>query len=75
MSSPSQCPVRASVQSEPVSSPVSYTDLRAHETVLDLVCRVRLEQKDAYSEQHTMLRPDKTTLTHVTATHIEETNR
>ena len=25
--------------------PVSYTHLRAHETVLDLVCRLRLEKK------------------------------
>ena len=25
--------------------PVSYTHLRAHETVLDLVCRILLEQK------------------------------
>ena len=25
--------------------PVSYTHLRAHETVLDLVCRLLLEQK------------------------------
>ena len=28
-----------------VSSPVSYTHLRAHETVLDLVCRLLLEKK------------------------------
>ena len=28
-----------------VSEPVSYTHLRAHETVLDLVCRLLLEQK------------------------------
>ena len=26
-------------------SPVSYTHLRAHETVLDLVCRLLLEKK------------------------------
>ena len=26
--------------------PVSYTHLRAHETVLDLVCRLLLEQKN-----------------------------
>ena len=26
--------------------PVSYTHLRAHETVLDLVCRLLLEKKD-----------------------------
>src|SRR5664280_3724495 len=28
-----------------VTSPVSYTHLRAHETVLDLVCRLLLEKK------------------------------
>ena len=27
------------------SAPVSYTHLRAHETVLDLVCRLLLENK------------------------------
>ena len=27
------------------SKPVSYTHLRAHETVLDLVCRLLLEKK------------------------------
>ena len=29
-----------------VTSPVSYTHLRAHETVLDLVCRLLLEKKN-----------------------------
>ena len=29
----------------PGAIPVSYTHLRAHETVLDLVCRLLLEQK------------------------------
>ena len=28
-----------------LSAPVSYTHLRAHETVLDLVCRLLLEKK------------------------------
>ena len=28
-----------------VGAPVSYTHLRAHETVLDLVCRLLLEKK------------------------------
>ena len=28
--------------------PVSYTHLRAHETVLDLVCRLLLEKKKTY---------------------------
>ena len=31
------------------SLPVSYTHLRAHETVLDLVCRLLLEKKKNYS--------------------------
>ena len=29
-----------------VNMPVSYTHLRAHETVLDLVCRLLLEKKN-----------------------------
>ena len=29
------------------AGPVSYTHLRAHETVLDLVCRLLLEKKTA----------------------------
>ena len=29
--------------------PVSYTHLRAHETVLDLVCRLLLEQKKRHT--------------------------
>ena len=29
--------------------PVSYTHLRAHETVLDLVCRLLLEKKNNYT--------------------------
>ena len=28
-----------------LTTPVSYTHLRAHETVLDLVCRLLLEKK------------------------------
>ena len=34
---------------------VSYTHLRAHETVLDLVCRLLLEKKKMYT--HNMLIP------------------
>ena len=34
---------RRLISSEP--APVSYTHLRAHETVLDLVCRLLLEKK------------------------------
>ena len=30
----------------PEPTPVSYTHLRAHETVLDLVCRLLLEKKN-----------------------------
>ena len=32
--------------------PVSYTHLRAHETVLDLVCRLLLEKKKPYNPTH-----------------------
>ena len=32
----------------PGLEPVSYTHLRAHETVLDLVCRLLLEKKTKY---------------------------
>eukprot|EP00657_Telonema_sp_P-1_P006887 TRINITY_DN2636_c0_g1_i1.p1 TRINITY_DN2636_c0_g1~~TRINITY_DN2636_c0_g1_i1.p1 ORF type:complete len:132 (-),score=42.99 TRINITY_DN2636_c0_g1_i1:8-403(-) len=32
---------------------VSYTHLRAHETVLDLVCRLLLEKKKKYTEFNT----------------------
>ena len=35
--------------------PVSYTHLRAHETVLDLVCRLLLEKKNK-DNLHTSLR-------------------
>ena len=36
--------------------PVSYTHLRAHETVLDLVCRLLLEQKkDNTNKKQTLL--------------------
>ena len=33
-----------------VSEPVSYTHLRAHETVLDLVCRLLLEKNNDHTE-------------------------
>ena len=38
------------------AGPVSYTHLRAHETVLDLVCRLLLEkkkQKNTHTHKHT----------------------
>ena len=34
---------------DPASDAVSYTHLRAHETVLDLVCRLLLEQKTTHT--------------------------
>ena len=37
------------------SGPVSYTHLRAHETVLDLVCRLLLEKKKT-SQPRTRMR-------------------
>ena len=33
--------------------PVSYTHLRAHETVLDLVCRLLLEKKNQQQRERT----------------------
>ena len=38
-----------------LAEPVSYTHLRAHETVLDLVCRLLLEKKktNTTTQQHT----------------------
>ena len=35
-----------------IFNPVSYTHLRAHETVLDLVCRLLLEKKKLTSHYH-----------------------
>ena len=35
------------------AQPVSYTHLRAHETVLDLVCRLLLEKKTHTTEHDT----------------------
>ena len=38
---------------EPVDAlTVSYTHLRAHETVLDIVCRLLLEKKKLQHQQH-----------------------
>ena len=36
--------IRIAVQETNGDEPVSYTHLRAHETVLDLVCRLLLEE-------------------------------
>ena len=48
----------------PTMTPVSYTHLRAHETVLDLVCRLLLENKNTANKnphihhlQHTQSNP------------------
>ena len=58
---------------------VSYTHLRAHETVLDLVCRLLLEKKKNYKPQlKTTKRLDKQaliTFQHLTPpTHIQQQN-
>ena len=44
---------------KPIIGAVSYTHLRAHETVLDLVCRLLLEKKTADKSitQHTHTYP------------------
>ena len=38
-------------------TPVSYTHLRAHETVLDLVCRLLLEKKKTHKQTSDYKRP------------------
>ena len=43
--------------------PVSYTHLRAHETVLDLVCRLLLEKKKSHLS-HTSFAHSKYTTQH-----------
>ena len=40
-----------------INMPVSYTHLRAHETVLDLVCRLLLEKKNHANTTATMNQP------------------
>ena len=35
--------------------PVSYTHLRAHETVLDLVCRLLLDKKNIIQLEHSLI--------------------
>ena len=46
-------PVAAAVERKPVHAwSVSYTHLRAHETVLDLVCRLLLEKKTDVRHYH-----------------------
>ena len=41
-----QAPVGGAGEADHTFHPVSYTHLRAHETVLDLVCRLLLEKKN-----------------------------
>ena len=40
--------------------PVSYTHLRAHETVLDLVCRLLLEKKKTTQDKQDVICTEKT---------------
>ena len=40
-----------------LTTPVSYTHLRAHETVLDLVCRLLLEKKKTHTSTQTSTIP------------------
>ena len=47
-----------------IGGPVSYTHLRAHETVLDLVCRLLLETKNKQiTKQSRLCRQTTTTIT------------
>ena len=41
---------------------VSYTHLRAHETVLDLVCRLLLEKKKTNNPRHDYTQPTSITM-------------
>ena len=43
---------RVNVGCQAVDDPVSYTHLRAHETVLDIVCRLLLETKQKTMNNH-----------------------
>ena len=42
----------ASIRAHGIIQPVSYTHLRAHETVLDLVCRLLLENTNNTTSAH-----------------------
>ena len=44
-----------------IETPVSYTHLRAHETVLDIVCRLLLEKKKKYILENSKLLDIETT--------------
>ena len=53
-------------------TPVSYTHLRAHETVLDLVCRLLLAKK-----KHDDTNPDDSTTPHLTTEqrYVQQSNK
>ena len=53
--------------------PVSYTHLRAHETVLDLVCRLLLEKTKNNSTQPHFLRAKSLTYTRHLAQSVHST--
>ena len=53
------------------SATVSYTHLRAHETVLDLVCRLLLEKKKKNTTNHHYLVSTKHKYCHMTTTQIK----
>ena len=54
---------------------VSYTHLRAHETVLDLVCRLLLEKKNIKKKQKTQKKKKSDNNTHAHSDRILEYNR
>ena len=55
------------------ASPVSYTHLRAHETVLDLVCRLLLEKKKEHQTQSVEHDPQRQTK-QASTSHIWQTD-
>ena len=50
---------------QPGDPPVSYTHLRAHETVLDLVCRLLLEKKKIMTPTNPTNKSDTTYTLHI----------
>ena len=52
---------------------VSYTHLRAHETVLDLVCRLLLEKKKIYTYNKCFGRRDIKITTTIAQQHVSNT--
>ena len=58
---------------EHYTKPVSYTHLRAHETVLDLVCRLLLEKKKPQTQTQTqIIRIVNTNLTILDMRHVTD---